>query len=169
MSSRAMWSKALATRAANCKSFRAMWFCRADSASIWAPTYAVRQRRGADARALGTKGPSKNNPGRRKKRWRAGEHPLGAAVNGQAPGEAPQPLTLNHPALNPGCNNSRGSRFRDPAFRDAFRDLLSRTYFPGPARGFRRCQIAWPVTALTRARPPSCRGEPSQCGPKSRG
>ena len=109
------------------------------------------------------------------KRWRAGEHPLGAAVNGQAPGEAPQPLTLNHPALNPGCNNSRGSCFPGPRFPGrcfpgpAFQDLLSRTYFSGPARGFRRCQIAWPITALTRVRPPSCRGEPSQCGPKIRG
>jgi len=28
-----------------------------------------------------------------------------------APGEAPQPLTLNHPALNPGCSSGWGSSF----------------------------------------------------------
>jgi hypothetical protein len=29
-------------------------------------------------------------------------HPPARALLGQAPGEAPQPLTLNHPASNPG-------------------------------------------------------------------
>jgi hypothetical protein len=33
-------------------------------------------------------------------------------VDGLAPGEAPQPLTLNHPALNPGRASGRGSLIR---------------------------------------------------------
>jgi hypothetical protein len=39
------------------------------------------------------------------------EQPFGTIVDGYAPGEAPQPLTLNHPASNPGCSSSWGSFF----------------------------------------------------------
>jgi hypothetical protein len=37
------------------------------------------------------------------------EPPGGSGIDSAAPGEAPQPLTLNHPALSPGCISSRGS------------------------------------------------------------
>ncbi len=40
-----------------------------------------------------------------------GEPPGGSDVECQAPGEAPQPLTLNHPASNPGRFSGRGSPF----------------------------------------------------------
>ncbi len=40
-------------------------------------------------------------------RWT--ERDARSAVNCSAPGEAPQPLTLNHPALNPGRISGRGS------------------------------------------------------------
>jgi hypothetical protein len=36
------------------------------------------------------------------------EQPFGTIVDGHAPGEAPQPLTLNHPASNPGCSQAVG-------------------------------------------------------------
>jgi hypothetical protein len=37
------------------------------------------------------------------------EQASGIAVDDQAPGEAPQPLTLNHPASSPGRISGRGS------------------------------------------------------------
>ena len=40
-----------------------------------------------------------------------GEPPGSSDVECQAPGEAPQPLTLNHPASNPGRVSGRGSPF----------------------------------------------------------
>ena len=39
------------------------------------------------------------------------EQPFDTIVDGHAPGEAPQPLTLNHPASNPSCSSSWGSFF----------------------------------------------------------
>jgi len=39
------------------------------------------------------------------------EQPFDTVVDGLAPGEAPQPLTLNHPASNPGCSSGWGSFF----------------------------------------------------------
>jgi hypothetical protein len=42
---------------------------------------------------------------------RGAEQPFGTIVDGYAPGEAPQPLTLNHPASNPGCSSGWGSFF----------------------------------------------------------
>ena len=46
------------------------------------------------------------------KKSRRGEEPVNRPrVDGVAPGEAPQPLTLNHPALAPAATSSRGSLF----------------------------------------------------------
>jgi hypothetical protein len=43
------------------------------------------------------------------KKSRRGEEPVNQPrVDGVAPGEAPQPLTLNHPALSPGCDKRPG-------------------------------------------------------------
>jgi hypothetical protein len=45
-----------------------------------------------------------------------GAEPLGSSgIDTTAPGEAPQPLTLNHPALSPGCFSSRGSFVSGPS------------------------------------------------------
>jgi hypothetical protein len=46
-----------------------------------------------------------------KKLWLPLERAADTAVDGQMPGEAPQPLTLNHPALNPGRFSGWGSSF----------------------------------------------------------
>ncbi len=46
-----------------------------------------------------------------KKNLRGAEQPFGTIVDGHAPGDAPQPLTLNHPASNPGCSSGWGSSF----------------------------------------------------------
>ncbi len=43
-----------------------------------------------------------------KKSGRGEELANGPCVEGVAPGEAPQPLTLNHPALNPGRDKRPG-------------------------------------------------------------
>jgi hypothetical protein len=55
--------------------------------------------------------PKKHHSTRAKKLWRLLERVAGAAVEGQMPGEAPQPLTLNHPVSNPGRISGRGSSF----------------------------------------------------------
>jgi hypothetical protein len=39
------------------------------------------------------------------------EQPFGTIVDGRAPGEPPKPLTLNHPASDPGCSSGWGSFF----------------------------------------------------------
>ena len=55
-------------------------------------------------------------PAGRKKLCSRAEPPANTAVNRQTPGEAPQPLTLNHPVSNPGRISGRGSSFlRKPA------------------------------------------------------
>ncbi len=90
---------------------------RTVSASIWptilADPASPRVRRG-------TRSPRRNrfpdraqNPPRAgaKKLWLVAEPLASAVVNSQAPGEAPQPLTLNHPASNPGRFCGRGSSF----------------------------------------------------------
>jgi hypothetical protein len=46
-----------------------------------------------------------------KKTHTGAEQPFDTVVDGHAPGEAPQPLTLNHPASNPGCSSGWGSFF----------------------------------------------------------
>jgi hypothetical protein len=51
--------------------------------------------------------------GRKNLLWRQ-EPPPRRHVDSQAPGEAPQPLTLNHPASNPGRVSGRGSSFLEP-------------------------------------------------------
>jgi hypothetical protein len=55
-------------------------------------------------------------PERRKKSSSAAELAGSTAVNGQTPGEAPQPLTLNHPVSNPGRFSGRGSSFWGTTF-----------------------------------------------------
>ena len=67
--------------------------------------------RSGRSRARNQRSVPRTTPGGAKKMMAAGEHPLGAAVDGQAPGEAPQPLTLNHPASSPGRISGRGSSF----------------------------------------------------------
>src|SRR6516162_5159236 len=49
--------------------------------------------------------------GARNKESRSEGQPSGSAVNGQAPGEARQRVTLNRPPSTPGCIRSRGSSF----------------------------------------------------------
>ena len=112
-----MWSRVAAANMAICGYFRAMWSCRAAGASI-SRTISVghlpgRHRPGLAAAAVPTrpKMAAKALPTARKKLWPRPEPPASAAVNGEMPGEAPQPLTLNHPASNPGRICGRGSSF----------------------------------------------------------
>ena len=68
---------------------------------------AVRRRGFADGFAVSGRF---GNLGGKKIPTRA-EQPLDTIVDRHAPGEAPQPLTLNHPASDPGCSSSWGSFF----------------------------------------------------------
>ena len=64
-----------------------------------------------------------------------------AAVRTKAPGEAPQPLTLNHPASNPGRFSGRGSSFSgDRAHRlfPADNQIVAMDHL-GPARKAEDC------------------------------
>ncbi len=65
----------------------------------------------AAAKARNPKPAAKRRAAGPKKLWLGPERRASAAVNGQTPGEAPQPLTLNHPASNPGRFSGRGSFF----------------------------------------------------------
>jgi hypothetical protein len=56
----------------------------------------------------------------RAKKFRCAQEPgVTSAVDVQAPGEAPQPLTLNHPASSPGRFSGRGSSFQGWRFPTA--------------------------------------------------
>jgi len=97
--------------------------CRVASASTW-PRSRAEPGPVRTAGPCGWSVPTGRRPGqknfrmgRKKFCWRQ-EPPGKHDVDGQAPGEAPQPLTLNHPASNPGRVSDRGSSFFDPAGRD---------------------------------------------------
>jgi hypothetical protein len=77
------------------------------------------------------------------------EQPLGTIVDCDAPGDAPQPLTLNHPASNPGCSSGWGSSFSGhqefatgplPAAVFDFRQAKNEFNRP-PSSGLRTCTI----------------------------
>jgi hypothetical protein len=132
-----MWSRDAATRTANCSCFHAMWFCRAASASMSRPISADRLLRASSAaaaakarRKTGPRTGPRPVPRERKKLWPVEEPVTNTIVDGEAPGEAPQPLTLNHPASNPG-------RFWRPGF--IFSGLGTGTREPDlPAVTYRR-------------------------------
>src|SRR5580698_308347 len=103
-----MWSRAAAAPRGNCAYFRAMWSCPTAGASTLLTILAVRPWRGPAgapaARAkIRPKTAAKPAPPGAKKLWLRVERRANTVVDGQTPGEAPQPLTLNHPASNPGC------------------------------------------------------------------
>jgi hypothetical protein len=75
-----------------------------------------RLRCGRRGRKLPGDAPNPSDPGRngvpggfQKNYWPGAELPDDTNVIAVAPGEAPQPLTLNHSASNPGCSSNRGS------------------------------------------------------------
>jgi len=91
--------------------------------------FPVRRRRASapvPAAKFGLGPPQNAAPGRLKKLSQRAERDAAAAVDGQMPGEAPQPLTLNHPASNPGRVKRSGfssSRQRiGPGVRTLLRD-----------------------------------------------
>jgi hypothetical protein len=118
-----MWSRDVAAKRGICAYFRVIWSCPAAGAStsptILAAIFLVPRRRGLTvvrAVAKEFKIGGKVPPGGRKKICNRPEPPPNSAVNRQTPGEAPQPLTLNHPVSNPGRSSGRGSSFlRKPA------------------------------------------------------
>jgi hypothetical protein len=88
-----------------------------------------------------------------KKHLPGAEQPFGTIVDGYAPGDAPQPLTLNHPASNPGCSSGWGSSFSGhhspgqefatgplPAAVFDFRQAKNEFNRP-PSSGLRTCTI----------------------------
>ena len=112
-----MWSRDGAAKTGICAYFRAMWSCPAAGGSTSRTILWARQRP-VLAAAHGTRmepkvGERARRAGR-KKLWHRAEPRASAAVDSQAPGEAPQPLTLNHPASNPGRFSGRGSSFHPP-------------------------------------------------------
>ncbi len=115
-SERPMWSKDAAAKMAHLRVFsRYVVLPGGERINLGGRFRAVRRRRGPAARGTAAKtGPkSAENaaPSGPKKLWPAAERLASAAVDGQTPGEAPQPLTLNHPASNPGRISGRGSSF----------------------------------------------------------
>ena len=113
-----MWSKDAAGNTAICAYSRAMWSCRADNVSIsWTIPAVISPVRPPHGRAAARRGAMEPQPGQRappagqRKLWFEPEPLASAAVKSQTPGEAPQPLTLNHPASNPGRISGRGSSF----------------------------------------------------------
>jgi len=82
----------------------ATWFCRAASGLMWRPIPA-----GLEFRARRTGDGPGGGAGNRKNPLLGAEPLASTDVDGLAPGEAPQPLTLNHPASNPGRLGGRGS------------------------------------------------------------
>ena len=106
-------SKVLAVTKAISASSHAISYCPADAGSTFPPTFPARRRRACwlcgDGRPPKSPGP-KPAPQAAVKKSRHGEEPVNAPrVDRVAPGEAPQPLTLNHPALAPAATSSRGS------------------------------------------------------------
>jgi hypothetical protein len=110
-------SRDAAGNMAICACTRVFWSCRAVNASILpaipAAISPVRRHPGLAAVGLSAMElpMGRRPPPERKKLWSRPEPAASPAVNGQMPGEAPQPLTLNHPASNPGRFSGRGSSF----------------------------------------------------------
>jgi len=116
LSARLMWSKAAAAAMGNCGCSHAMSCCRAASASISTATLAAQllpARAVVPGNAVKVRSKARKSAGRTepKKLLPVQEPHGGMAVDDQMPGEAPQPLTLNHPASNPGRFSGRGSSF----------------------------------------------------------
>src|SRR6516164_1432412 len=105
-----MLSKGLAARKGIFALLPAILCCLADNGSTFLP---ISQASLRHARWPSAGGPAPKNlrPGPQaaaKKSRRGGEPVNRPRVDGVAPGEAPQPLTLNHPALSPGCDKRPG-------------------------------------------------------------
>jgi hypothetical protein len=159
-----MWSRAAAARRGICAYFRATSSCRMGGASIFlgilGPISAVRRRpahptarladRATAAKARPKMAKNAVPPGR-KKLWLAPEPPAATAVEGLGAGRSPQPLTLNHPASNPGRVSDRGSPF---LFSFNF-------YLSGRAHDFL-------AMAAISARRPGTRHRAGRCGPSWR-
>jgi hypothetical protein len=174
--------RAQAARAASSAFRPVMWSCLAASGSMYRQKRAKRPppRRAAiygwsvpDGRRRGRK----NLHDGRKNFWSRQEPPRRRDVDCQAPGEAPQPLTLNHPASNPGRVSDRGSSFLEPvgclrgvlcvAKAGAGRADSSDGWRPGSLFGcFNRLGVA---AVINGGGPLGRRDEPSRPGPKSRG
>ena len=115
---RPMSSKAAAANTGSCACIRGICFCRTGNESIWHRIPGCRADAARPARRVSPKAP-RRVPNGQKKCCAGPEHREVAAVDSQAPGDAPQPLTLNHPASNPGPMCGWGSPFLDFAHRRA--------------------------------------------------
>ncbi len=108
-----MWSRDTAAARGNCASLRATCFCRTATGSMFQGNFPGPPRRWhkRPGDAPTRREPGQNGaPGRTEKNsLPAVELPSDTNVDWMAPGEAPQPLTLNHPASNPGRSSGRGS------------------------------------------------------------
>src|SRR5436190_18032075 len=107
-----MLSKGLAAMKGIFASLPATLCYLADTGSTFRLMFQARRRRG---RWHSGGGPAPKNLGQKRapravpKKSRGGGEPVNQPrVERVAPGEAPQPLTLNHPALSPGCDKQPG-------------------------------------------------------------
>ena len=69
------------------------------------------------------------------------EQPFGTIVDGHAPGEAPQPLTLNHPASNPGCSLAVGVHSFEGTTAVVDLRQAKNEFNRPPSSGLRTCTI----------------------------
>ena len=111
-----------------CACFRAMWSCRAASASIstadfGGPSFSPRAPPFPETQSKARSKAAEKRPVEQgQKNYCCVRNTRGGiAVDGQTPGEAPQPLTLNHPASNPGRFSGRGSSFSGAVLRAVLR------------------------------------------------
>ena len=92
-----------------------------EAASMFRPISACRRRAGGSSRRRNRLQRKREKPPARdpKKNFDGARNRLDSRdVDNSAPGEAPQPLTLNHPALNPGRSSGRGSLFSGSLWND---------------------------------------------------